>query len=97
MAKRPRRRRPAAGPLALSLMLGEMALASVETIARRTTLIATGRCSPGEAVKMGAEKAAALAETARILARPGRRAGPEALLAPWHRRVTANARRLRKG
>lgn len=91
-----RRRRPAAGPLSLSLLLGEMALASAETIARRTQLIVSGRCSPAEASRMGAEKLAAAAETAALLATPAGRGDLRRLLAPWHRRVTANAKRLRK-
>lgn len=81
----------------LPLMLAELSLASWETIARRSLLMAQRTCSPREYTRMVAEKAAATAETAAVLARSGRRASAAALLAPWHARATANAKRLRKG
>ncbi|MBK8175307.1 MAG: hypothetical protein IPK66_08660 [Rhodospirillales bacterium] len=82
-----------------------MALASVETIARRTRMIADGTCSPTEYRRMVAEKAQAAQDSAGVLARlrieniaSGRGAAKtlRAILDPWHSRVTANARRLRK-
>jgi hypothetical protein len=42
------------------------------------------------------EKMAAAAATAALLARTGGRASATSLLAPWHRKATANARRLRR-
>lgn len=93
--KRPRRRK-SASPFTLPLMLGEMALASLETIARRSLMMAQGRCSAAEYRRMGAEKAAAALESAAIVSRrPGKRQAT-AVLAPWHRRARANAKRLQK-
>jgi hypothetical protein len=83
----------------LPMMLVQMATASVETIARRTTMIATGRCSAAEYQRMVAEKAKAAMETAVVLAKPGaakRKNIATKALAPWHRAVVANAKRLRK-
>ncbi|HKM63718.1 MAG TPA: hypothetical protein VJY39_14625 [Acidisphaera sp.] len=77
----------------LPLMLAELSLASWETIARRSLLMAQRTCSPLEYSRMVTEKAAATAETAAALARG---ASAAALLAPWHSRATANAKRLRK-
>ncbi|MFO1156499.1 MAG: hypothetical protein U1E43_06915, partial [Rhodospirillales bacterium] len=93
--KRPRRRK-AASPLALPLMLGEMTLASLETIARRSWMMAQGRCSAAEYRRMGAEKAEAALASATALARPPGKRQAVAVLALWHRRATANAKRLRK-
>ena len=89
-----RRRKQRATPL--PLMLAELSLASWETIARRSMMMARAACSPAEYRRMVSEKAAAAAETARLLARRGPRTSPAALLAPWHTRATANAKRLRK-
>jgi hypothetical protein len=74
-------------------MMAELAVASWETIARRTALIARGRLTPAEYQRMVIEKAAALQQSA-IAVMTGR--GKKAVLAPWHRRATANARRLRR-
>ena len=93
--KRPRRRE-IASPLTLPLMLGEMMLASVETIARRTWMMAQGRCSAAEYRRMVVEKAEAAQASATALARARSKRQAEAVLTPWHRRVTANAKRLRK-
>jgi len=41
------------------LMMAELAMASWETIARRTSMIARGTCSPAEYQRMIIEKAAA--------------------------------------
>ena len=90
------RKRPAKSALSLSLMIGEMALSSMETIGRRTGLIAQGRCSPSEYRRMVQEKAAAAQESALALACSGGKLEPRALLSPWHSRVTANAKRLRR-
>jgi hypothetical protein len=78
---------------ALPLMMAELAMASWETIARRTAMIARGTCTLGEYQRMMMEKAAALQESA-IAVMSGR--GEKAALGPWHKRATANARRLRR-
>jgi hypothetical protein len=89
-----RRRKPAAPPL--PLMLAELWLAPLKTIARRTLLMAQRTCSPPEYTRMVAEKAAAATETAATITRSGGRPSVSVLLEPWHRRATANAKRLRK-
>jgi hypothetical protein len=87
MKKPSRKRRP------LPLMMTELMLASWETIALRSLMMASGACSPAEYQRMALEKAAAFQQSA-LAAMTGR--GQQAVLAPWHRRATANARRLRK-
>jgi hypothetical protein len=77
----------------LPMMMTELAMASWETIARRSTMIARGALSPAEYQRMVLEKAAALQESALAMM-TGR--GKKAALAPWHKRATANARRLRR-
>jgi len=62
--------------------MAELAMASWETIARRTAMIARGTCTP-----------AALQQSAMAVM-TGR--GKKAALRPWHRRATANARWLRR-
>jgi hypothetical protein len=74
-------------------MMAELAMASWETVARRTAMIARGACSPTEYQRMVLEEAAALQHSA-IAVMTGR--GKKAALAPWHNRATANARRLRR-
>jgi hypothetical protein len=74
-------------------MMTELAMASWETIARRSTMIARGALSAAEYQRMVLEKAAALQESALAMM-TGR--GKKAALAPWHKRATANARRLRR-
>ncbi|HEV2097398.1 MAG TPA: hypothetical protein VGR45_00575 [Stellaceae bacterium] len=78
---------------ALPLMMAELMMASWETIARRSLMIAQGTCSLAEYQKMAMEKAAALQQSA-LAVMSGR--GEKAALAPWHRRATANAKRLRR-
>jgi hypothetical protein len=85
--KKRRRARP------LPLMMAELAMASWETIARRTAMIARGTLSPAEYQRMFIEKAAALPQSAMAVM-TGR--GKKAALRPWHSRATANARRLRR-
>jgi len=77
----------------LPAMMAELAMASWETIARRTAMIARGTLSPAEYQRMVIEKAAALQQSA-LAVMTGR--GKKAALAPWHKRATANARRLRR-
>ena len=74
-------------------LMAELAMASWETIARRTAMIARGTCTPAEYQRMVIEKAGALQQSAMAVM-TGR--GKKAVLAPWHKRATANARRLRR-
>jgi hypothetical protein len=73
-------------------MLAELMLASWETVARRSLMMVQGTCSSAEYRRMWTEKAAAMEEStlATIYGRRKRQA-----LAPWHKRATANAKRLR--
>lgn len=91
-----KRRQPRPAGLPLPLMVGEMALASFETIARRTALILQGRCSAAEYQRMVQEKVAAAQRSASVLAGPPGKGKARAALAPWHHRVVANAKRLRR-
>ena len=67
-------------------------IASWETIAQRSLMIVQGTCSPSEYQRMTMEKALAMQQSALAVMR-GR--GKKAALAPWHRRATSNAKRLR--
>lgn len=75
-------------------MLAELALSSWETMIRRGLMIARGSCSPSEYRRMVSEKAAAAFHSAAALA--GGRNQAAAVIAPWHRRATGNAKRLRR-
>ena len=83
-------------PFALSMMMAELSLASFEVIARRTMMMAAGDCSAAEYRRMVQEKATAAMTTATRLAASGGQASAESLLAPWHSRARANAKRLRR-
>jgi len=74
-------------------MMAELAMASWETIARRTAMITRGTLTRAEYQRMVMEKAAALQQSA-IAVMTGR--GKTAAIRPWHKRATANARRLRR-
>jgi hypothetical protein len=74
-------------------MMAELAMASWETIARRSAMMARGACTPTEYQRMVIEKVAALQQSALAMM-TGR--GDKATLRPWHKRATANARRLRR-
>lgn len=76
------------------IVMAELAWASWETIARRTLMMAASTCSPAEYRRMVREKAAAAVETGRLLS--SKKVSADALLKPWHRRATANAKRLRR-
>jgi hypothetical protein len=78
----------------LPLMMFELAMASAETIAHRTVLMATGRCTPMEYARMMAEKLRAVQQTTRIALSPG--ANGTTLLAPWHSAAKRNSKRLRR-
>jgi hypothetical protein len=88
------RKRRKAVPLPLMMM--NMTLASWETIVRRTMLIAERKCSQSEYRRMVGEKAQAAMETGLRLALSGGQASITSLMAPWYRRVAANAKRLRR-
>ena len=94
--RRHRRTSSAMAALSLPLMFGDMAAASFETIARRTRMIAGGTCPPAEYRRMVQEKIAAAQESAVALAVARDARGLRAALDPFHRRVVANARRLRR-
>lgn len=80
---------PYAFPMAMTLL----AVASWETIWRRSFLMVQGTCTLAEYQRMVEEKAAALQmSTAAFIA--GR--GQTAVLAPFINRARANARRLRR-
>lgn len=76
--------------------MANLTLASWETLARRTMLIAQNKCSREEYQRMVSEKAEAATESAMIFVSSGGLASLNALMEPWKRRVTANAKRLRK-
>jgi hypothetical protein len=80
----------------LPVMMAELALSSWETIARRSWLMAWGTCSAAEYQRMVMEKAEAARLTGKALGSPRGKRSATAVLAPWHRRATANSRRLRK-
>ena len=73
--------------------MAQLAVASWETILRRTLMMAQGRCSPAEYRRMVAEKAAAVrSSTTALMAGKGE----SAVLAPFVTRARANAKRLRR-
>ncbi len=82
--------------VSLTLSIADLTLASWETLARRTMLIAQNKCPPEEYQRMILEKAEAATESAMTFFFSGGLASIDELMAPWKSRVTANARRLRK-
>ena len=80
-------------PYSLPVMMTELALASWETVWRRTALIATGACTQAEYERMLQEKMQAVQQSSMALL-TGQ--DTEAVLQPFHRKATANARRLRR-
>ena len=89
-----RRKRRKVTPL--PLLMAELTFASWETIARRSLLMATGRCSRREYDRMVSEKVAAAMQSARRFAASGGRTGLPSLLTPFRDRAAANASRLRR-
>jgi hypothetical protein len=77
-------------------MVAELALASWETIARRTLLMLRGTCPPAEYARMLLEKTSAAQASALALSRKRGGHRTRGVLGPWHRGATANAKRLRK-
>ncbi len=81
------------GPFALPMMMTELAMASWETVWHRTTLMATGACTSEEYERMVHEKMRAVQLSSMALM-TGKQ--PEDVLRPFHKRATANAKRLRE-
>lgn len=77
----------------LAGMLTSLAMNSFQTIAMRTTMMARGTCSPAEYRRMVHEKAMAVRQSTALLA-AWPPASPAALIAPWHSKAKANAKRL---
>jgi hypothetical protein len=79
-------------PFALPIMWTELAMASWETVWHRTALMATGACSMAEYESMVSEKMGAMTQASFALM-----AGKdvEDVLRPFHKKATANAKRLR--
>lgn len=82
-----RRRQP------LAAIMSELTIAAWETIAHRAFMMAHSACTRTEYQRMIMEKLAASQQSALGLM-SGR--GTRAALAPWHKRATANAKRLRR-
>ena len=80
-------------PYALPMMMARLTVASWETIFYRTLMMAQGACSAAEYHRMAAEKVAAMRSSMAALV-TGQ--GDAAVLAPFHNRARANARRLRR-
>jgi hypothetical protein len=90
------RRRPSPSPATLPFAMAELALASWETIYRRSLLMARGTCTRAEYTRMVLEKMAAIQDTTKALSKPWTEIEPHAVISPWHRRARGNARRLRR-
>jgi hypothetical protein len=80
-------------PFALSMMMGRLTAASLETIFHRASMMAKGTCSPAEYQRMVAEKATAM-QRSMLAMMTGKGAG--SIVAPYLRRAGANAKRLRR-
>jgi hypothetical protein len=83
-------------PASLPVMMTELALASWQTIAHRSLMMARGSCSHAEYSRMVLEKMSAATRSASVLAQSRQAPSWTALLAPWHVRAKSNARRLRR-
>jgi hypothetical protein len=81
-------------PYALPMIMGELTLASWETIWHRTLLMAQGTCTAAEDTRMMTEKTAAV-QLSTVALMAGR--SHAAVLAPFVSRARANAKRLRRG
>jgi hypothetical protein len=71
----------------------ELMFASFETIARRSWILAQGKCSSAEFARMVLEKQQAFALSGFALLSG---ASAASILVPFHRGATANAKRLRR-
>jgi len=74
-------------------MMGELALASWETIFHRSLMMMQGTCSIAEYQRMICEKTDAIQQSALALMTG---ASHDAILQPYHVRARANAKRLRE-
>ena len=73
-------------------LYGELAVASWETILHRTMMMMTGTCTVDEYQRMVMEKSEAMQRATLALMTGG---GEQAVLAPFHTKARANAKRLR--
>ena len=89
MPRKPHRKTPPPLPL----LLWELSIASSETIAWRSWMLAQGTCTAREQRRMVREKSAAALASLALLSDP--RNDVSVLLKPWHKAATANAKRLR--
>jgi hypothetical protein len=80
----------------LSFALAALWRDAAQTIAWRSWMMASGRCSAAEYRRMASEKYRALIETGLALGQTLPVATWSAALRPWRRRASANARRLRR-
>ncbi len=80
-------------PLALPIMMTELAIASWETVWHRSVLMLSGECSAEEYQRMITEKMRAMQQASNALMNGD---SAEAVIRPFHKRATANAARLRK-
>ena len=78
--------------LALPELYSELALASWETIVHRTMMMMNGTCSIDEYQRMLVEKSEAMQHSTIALMTGG---SERAVLAPFHAKARANAKRLR--
>jgi len=83
-------------PRSLAGMMLELSGASWETIGRRAQMMAQGTCSPAEYRRMTQEKVEAFRRSTATLARSRKLPAMTTLLAPWHGKAMANAKRLRR-
>lgn len=75
--------------------MAELTVASWETIFYRSLMMAQGTFSNTEFKRMVAEKMRAARHSALAMMVPRVDGHLTAFVAPWHRRATANAKRLR--
>ncbi len=87
------RKRRSRGRASAPVMMAELALLSAVVVTRRLSQMLQGRCSAAEYHRMHREKLQAAAASALALARP-RKPTATSVLAPWHKRARANAKRL---
>jgi hypothetical protein len=80
----------------LPVIAAELVVCSWETIAWRSWMMATGSCSAAEYRRMVLEKATAAQRSAQVMLSAPGRGNASAILAPWHRCVAANVKRLRR-
>jgi hypothetical protein len=89
----PEYRVPYSAAYKLPMMLAELTAASFETVWHRTALMMNGDCTAGEYERMLTEKMRAVQLSTAAMVNGD---SLEAVLHPFHKRATANARRLRK-